>query len=324
MANPALFLLLTCLALSASATNDTETKSPFVPGREPPTTSATPTTKKVTPTPESRATDVTKPFVVHAQSAGNVLPNGPFRPLPQLQSRSDSFTGSEPTFDVQLASSLPEQPKAPPPSPPVTTQRSYARPPRPVAPYPYVVPARLPQPHPVRAPVVRRVPIESLNRPPRHPGPRGPSGPPPRPPPSRPHLIYSKPPPEVIYYGDEPPPLDYEPPTIYRPRRPSSSAYYSKPIPPEDEQDIMNILDHYIPDEEHPIRKKEESSSSGMSRFMLPMMLMGVTVNLFSLMYNMLLRGRRRRRRDLTDQPKLVQQVHDAIDKFEEKIKRKS
>ncbi|CAB3367225.1 Hypothetical predicted protein [Cloeon dipterum] len=338
MAKRSLFLLFAaCLVLTCGANSTEETpedaevttiKSPYVPAREPPPPSpTTTTTKKVAPTTET--VDTTKPVIVMAKSAS-------FRPSPQIESRSDTFTGNEPTYNVVLGSSLPEEPaEAPPLLPNVRPQLSVAppqlpkqvqRPQQSVAasgtrnlyvPYGLAAPVKVQQPI-IRTPVVRRVPIETLKRPVRHPGPR-----PVIRPPQKPHLIYSKPPPEVVYYGNEPPPLDYEPPAIYRPRhRPSPSAYYSKPIPPEDEEDIMNILDHYIPDEDPYQVQKKEGSSGGISRFMFPMMLMGMTVNLFSFMYNFLLRRRRRRRRDLggqteeNDEPQVLQFVLDALEKF--------
>jgi hypothetical protein len=75
----------------------------------------------------------------------------------------------------------------------------------------------------------------------------------------------------------------------------------------------MNMLDHYIPDDEpKPIRK--ESKSSPLSSMMMPMMLTGLIMPLFGMMFTYL--SRRRRRRDLSQ----VESSTDDVDFFEEML----
>lgn len=322
------------------------------------TPSAPGATKKVTPTPESNKLDATAPYIVHAQSESATARSSalqhpmsaharPFRPSTQLLlSRSDSFTGNEPTYDVQLSSALDDSVMMP------STHAQSAWPQRmpagPVTVYttptPYVPPA--PRPHhlnlgssynvrpqhtaqtPYRPRRPQPPPMANRRVPPQRPPPglyrpvRMPMGPP-RPHHQQPHYIYSKPPPEVVFFGEHPPPLDYQPPI---PRRPSHRpAYFSRPIPQEDEEDIMNMLDHYIPDDEPQVIRKE-TKSSPISSMMLPMMLSGLIMPLFGMMFTFL--AKRRRRRDLsaqehTDVDKdvdfFLEMLNNAVEKMENK-----
>jgi len=374
-------LLLWSTAVLASTAGDSSpsTTEASTTARSTPVVATTPSapgsTKKVTPTPESSKSDATAPYIVHAQSspwdgdsatARSVHPMSaharPFRPSVQLLSRSDSFTGQEPVYDVQLSSALHDDSVMMPSTSQHAASSAWPQrmPVGPVTVYttptPYIPPVAQPRPHhlnmgssynvrpqhtaqtpyrprrPHPPPMAnRRVPMTGGRPPP--PGlyrpVRQPMGPP------RPHqqhhhqqqqpfYLYSKPPPEVVYFGDHPPPLDYQPPSPRRP--PHRPAYFSRPIPQEDEEDIMNMLDHYIPDDEpHVVRK--EPKNSPLSSMMMPMMLSGLIMPLFGMMFTFL--SKRRRRRDLSavdhqksdddDVDFLLEMLNSAVEKMEKK-----
>lgn len=369
-----LLLCSTAVLASVGDTSTTETSTARTTLVVATTPSAPGATKKVTPTPESSKPDATAPYIVHAQSspsdsatARSVLQHPmsaharPFRPSVQLLSRSDSFTGREPTYDVELASALDDSVMLPSSQAPAgmsawpqrmpvgpvtvyTTPTPYVPPvaqnirPRPhhlnlgssynVRPqHTAQMPYRPRRPQPPVQNFNRRVPMDGGRPPP--PGlyrpVRQPIGPPRPQPQQKPFFIYSKPPPEVVYFGDHPPPLDYQPSVRRPPPPPHRPAYFSRPIPPEDEDDIMNILDHYIPDDEPQVIRKEPKTSP-MSAMMMPMMLSGLIMPLFGMMFTYL--SRRRRRRDLSatehQAPDNVEFFLEMLNSAVEKLEKKS